>query len=328
MYMFPFDKIEKGSKVIIYGAGEIGTNFKYQIDATQYCKIVCFIDKNAKYIVNIDTIKCDTLNNLNNYEFDYLIVASIDYKDEIYKDVLKVAGEGGGRFLNKDKIILLDKKDNMKIIYNPYKSNTPNVNWKSYYHLAETCADNQFNKYILPLLEKYVNLNTKDSVVLDFACGYGRIANIVRNLCKKIICCDISEEAIEYCKNRFYRLDNISYIINDMNKIELRDNSCDLIYSWDAMVHFSYKLLDIYTDEFYRILKPHSYAIIHHSNLFDTKYVQFKSDIWSDNPGSRSNVSAKDYAYIAKKHGFEIVEQNIIDWEVKDLDCITVLKKE
>lgn len=328
--LFPFNKVLKDSRIVVYGAGDIGKNFKNQIDATQYCKIVCFIDKMAKKIKSIDGIKCDVLDNINSYEFDYLIIASIAYREEIYNNILTneevKKKRGGGNLLNKNKVVLLDEKNSIYISYSV--RNTPEGDWENYYKSAELSADSQFNKYLLPLIKKYINLNKESSVVLDFACGHGRIAYKVKNLCKKIICCDISENAINFCKQRFKDFDNVDYAVNGFNKIYLNSKCCDLIYSWDAMVHFSYKLLDIYADEFYRILKPNGYAIIHHSNLADSEYVQSKSDIWCDNIGCRSNVSAEDYAYIAEKHGFKVIEQNVIDWSAKDLDCITVLKKE
>lgn len=324
--LFPFDKVLKDSKVAIYGAGDIGKNFKNQVDATKYCKIVCFIDKMAKKIKSIDGIKCDVLDNINSYEFDYLIIASIAYREEIYDNVLMNEKVGGGDFLNKNKIVLLDEENIISISQSV--RNTPEGDWEDYYKSAELSADTQFNKYLFPLFEKYGKLDRESSIVLDFACGHGRIANEVKNLCKKIVCCDISEDAINFCKQRFKDFSNVDYSVNEFDGICLNNNYCDLIYSWDAMVHFSYKLLDIYAGEFYRILKPNGYVIIHHSNLADSEYVHSKSDIWCDNIGGRSNISAKDYAYIAEKHGFKVIEQKVIDWSAKDLDCITVLKKE
>lgn len=325
--LFPFDKVKKDSTIIVYGAGEIGKNFKEQIEATGFCRILYFIDKNADKIKYVDNIKCVTLNSLNDYKFDYLVIASLSYKEEIYNEILKSMAKNND--LIKEKIIPLDENYNIQINnYHCIVHNTPDWSWEKYYPEAELWSDMQFNKYIFPLLEKYNDLDIKSSTVLDFACGHGRIADKVKKLYKRVICSDISKDAINFCKERFKNDDNVNYLVNESNKIDLKDNSCNLIYSWDAMVHFSYKLLDIYTDEFYRILNKNGYAIIHHSNLVNAKDITLKSDIWHDNIGSRSNVSAEDYAYIAKKHNFKLVEQMVIDWGgIKDLDCITVLKK-
>lgn len=33
------------------------------------------------------------------------------------------------------------------------------------------------------------------------------------------------------------------------------------------------------------------------------------------------------FAYLSYRAGFDVVEQKVIDWGVKDLDCVTLLKK-
>jgi ADP-heptose:LPS heptosyltransferase len=46
MYLFPFEKIKYGSKILIYGAGILGQEYLKQIQITNYCKIVGFLDRN------------------------------------------------------------------------------------------------------------------------------------------------------------------------------------------------------------------------------------------------------------------------------------------
>lgn len=46
--LFPFDKVKKGEKIIIYGAGLVGMKYKKQINQLNYCEIVCIVDKNFK----------------------------------------------------------------------------------------------------------------------------------------------------------------------------------------------------------------------------------------------------------------------------------------
>lgn len=47
-YLFPFEKIPCGSKVLIYGAGVLGQDYARQIELTGYCQLVCFADENYK----------------------------------------------------------------------------------------------------------------------------------------------------------------------------------------------------------------------------------------------------------------------------------------
>ena len=44
-------------------------------------------------------------------------------------------------------------------------------------------------------------------------------------------------------------------------------------------------------------------------------------------PHGRSFMSKEVFAYLAYRAGFNILEQKIIDWEIKDLDCISLIQK-
>lgn len=48
-YIFPFKEIPIGSRVVIYGASQTGYDFYRQIKSTDYCEIVCWVDKNYKW---------------------------------------------------------------------------------------------------------------------------------------------------------------------------------------------------------------------------------------------------------------------------------------
>ncbi len=95
------------------------------------------------------------------------------------------------------------------------------------------------------------------------------------------------------------------------------------------MVHFIYKWLDYYICEFYRLLQNGGFVFVHHSNLSSSEVhiEKDKDEYWWANPGGRALVSKEDVAYIAEKHGFRVVEQQVIDWIIHDLDCITLLSK-
>lgn len=46
MHLFPFEAVEKGSRIVIYGAGGVGREYAEQLAMTGYCDIICFLDKN------------------------------------------------------------------------------------------------------------------------------------------------------------------------------------------------------------------------------------------------------------------------------------------
>lgn len=69
-HIFPFDKVPKGSRIVLYGAGEVGKQFYRQITETKSCEIVLWLDKNAD---GISTKKPEAIKNTSNY--DLVVIA-------------------------------------------------------------------------------------------------------------------------------------------------------------------------------------------------------------------------------------------------------------
>lgn len=189
------------------------------------------------------------------------------------------------------------------------------TDWSKYYLDAEAHAEMQFRNIFSQELDKF-NL----SVVLDFACGHGRIAQFFRPIVGQLILCDVNQEAIEYCKLRFGRSESIEYLLNT-EVLPVENDSITFLYSWDAMVHFDKARIAHYFKEFSRVMMPGGYAMIHHSNLGNT------GQHWQKNIHCRENVSAKNVRDICEDLGLEIISQKIIDWGVPKLDCITTFRK-
>ncbi len=45
IYLFPFEKVPKGCRIIIYGAGDVGQDYLAQLMMTEYCDVIAFIDR-------------------------------------------------------------------------------------------------------------------------------------------------------------------------------------------------------------------------------------------------------------------------------------------
>lgn len=74
MHLFPFEKIEKGESVAIYGAGVIGQEFVAQIRKSNYAKLAFVIDKNADK-VHIGNCKIIYPEFIKDYDFDKIVIA-------------------------------------------------------------------------------------------------------------------------------------------------------------------------------------------------------------------------------------------------------------
>jgi len=84
-YIFPFDKVNKGERIVIYGTGRIGMQYTAQLAALDYCEITAFADTYAKTGDMCAGRPCLRPEELNAAlgSFDRIIVASTVYRSEI-----------------------------------------------------------------------------------------------------------------------------------------------------------------------------------------------------------------------------------------------------
>lgn len=315
--LFPFHQVEKDSRIIIYGAGDTGESFIRQVQTLSYCHIEACVDRRYKDKPQIDNqIQVLNPSDIRRLNFDYIVLAT-----EKFTSVMEA-------FL-KDKMLVPQKK-----IIVPYNNEflIPAVStgrdWDNYYINAEGSAAKQIQNIIMPLLQKYDLLNSSWNV-MDFACGRGRIAAHLKDNYNSMILCDISSNALDFCKQRFAGDSHLDFVQSEPESLPIQDESLDFIYSWDAMVHFNYKMLDIYLSEFSRILKGDGYCFIHHSNLnaFEGDTSLSVSENFHENVQWRANVSSKDVVKLSERFGFKVVNQVFLDWEWSNLDCITILQR-
>jgi SAM-dependent methyltransferase len=194
------------------------------------------------------------------------------------------------------------------------------VDWTPYYEEAEAGVDWQWS-----LISKYKEPLSPDlSLVLDFACGRGRIAQKFAEIATKLICVDIRQQAIDYCLQRFASRKNTQCLVSGESSIPVASDSVTFLYSWDSMVHFHQGELAVYFKEFHRVMAPGATGLIHHSN-----YGALTKDArpWNENPGWRAHVSAPDVHDICTRAGLTIVNQTVIDWSQPSLDCVTTFRK-
>lgn len=101
----------------------------------------------------------------------------------------------------------------------------------------------------------------KDKVVLDAACGAGYGSFILSSEAQKVIGIDISEEAVEHAKEQ-YQKDNLTYLVNSIEKIELEDHSVDIVVSFETIEHVDEDLQHRFLNEIKRVLKEDGLLIM------------------------------------------------------------------
>ena len=72
--LFPFDQIEKGSKIVIYGAGDVGQLYFAEIEKTKYAEVVGWIDRAWEGLDYLDEPKISKSEILK-IDFDYIVIA-------------------------------------------------------------------------------------------------------------------------------------------------------------------------------------------------------------------------------------------------------------
>lgn len=73
-FLFPFEKVPAGAKIIIYGAGIMGQAYLRQIQLTKYCDLVGMVDRNyKKYPVSLIPFYAPT--DIHTLIFDYVVIA-------------------------------------------------------------------------------------------------------------------------------------------------------------------------------------------------------------------------------------------------------------
>lgn len=81
-YQFPYEKVPKGTKIAIWGAGAVGRSYYKQLKKKRYCKIVGWVDKNYQKEENEGKVVAP--DELKNMDMEYVVIA---VKNE------KIAGE-------------------------------------------------------------------------------------------------------------------------------------------------------------------------------------------------------------------------------------------
>ena len=87
-YLFPFEKVSKGSKVLIYGAGEMGWEYLRQLLITKYAQIIGVIDKKAGDIKGFP-VNVYYPSEIDMIEFDFIVLAfrSSAYYSMVYEEL-------------------------------------------------------------------------------------------------------------------------------------------------------------------------------------------------------------------------------------------------
>lgn len=73
-FTFPYNKVPRGSNIVLYAAGGVGKAFYQQMSLTNYCNILLWIDKRYEELRALG-LPVDNPQRLKTIPFDYLVIA-------------------------------------------------------------------------------------------------------------------------------------------------------------------------------------------------------------------------------------------------------------
>lgn len=95
IWRFPKERIPRDCRLVLYGAGEVGKDYFYQMADSKYCDIVLWVDRNYLQIKGVNAPEL-----IRKVDFDYILIAI--EKAPYVKDVKKGLEEMG---ISPEKII-------------------------------------------------------------------------------------------------------------------------------------------------------------------------------------------------------------------------------
>ncbi|SCY43879.1 class I SAM-dependent methyltransferase [Nitrosospira sp. Nsp13] len=196
-----------------------------------------------------------------------------------------------------------------------YDWNTGGEEWSKYWGGSEA----QWFGSIYPRLHRFLPAKS----VLEIAPGFGRWTKFLIPASSSYIGVDLSQECIDACGRIFTEgsiSTPVSFMKNDgLSLTNVQEASCDIIFSFDSLVHCDMEIIQSYIPEILRVLKPGGVAFIHHSNL-----LAFGNSIGQ--PHARSlTVSADTVASSIEGAGGSTLIQEVINWGGEHMhDCLTL----
>jgi len=181
-------------------------------------------------------------------------------------------------------------------------------------------TENLWNKYIFEDIKEF-----RGKKILEIAPGHGRITQFLSILASELLVVDLNETCIAKTKEKLGH-HVLGYFVNNGNDLpKIRDNSQDLVFSFDSFVHIHKNVIDDYLGEIYRVLKPGGRAYIHHSWLLGGQDHSFL------NVAGRADMNPDLFKSLVEKHKMKVVEQKTIKFEPlgewDGTDSITTFEK-
>jgi len=102
-YLFPFDKVPKNSRIILYGAGNVGQDYYNQVKRLNYCQIVLWVDKAYERFREEFGEEIKSIEYIQDADYEYIVVANV-----VSKSIIEIVNYLKSIGVNENKIVRLE----------------------------------------------------------------------------------------------------------------------------------------------------------------------------------------------------------------------------
>jgi len=181
-------------------------------------------------------------------------------------------------------------------------------------------TENLWNKEIFDFIKDF-----RGKKILEIAPGFGRITQFLSILASELIVIDLNPLCIEKTKEKLGH-HVLAYFTNDGKSLTgVRDNSQDLVFSFDSFVHMHANVTEEYVKEIFRVLKPGGQSFIHHSWIYGGR----ENSI--ENTAGRANMSPEQFKGFVENNNMKIIYQTPIPFQPlygwNGIDTISIFEK-
>ncbi|WP_434637382.1 glycosyltransferase [Sulfurimonas sp. NW7] len=107
-----------------------------------------------------------------------------------------------------------------------------------------------------------ISKQVENKTILDAACGAGYGTAILAQTASKAYGIDISEESINFAKNKYQTNEKVEYIQSSVEKLPFKDHFFDIIISYETIEHIDEKKQHDFLKEIKRTLKDDGCLVI------------------------------------------------------------------
>jgi SAM-dependent methyltransferase len=187
--------------------------------------------------------------------------------------------------------------------------------------------------------------------ILEIAPGFGRWTQFLLQHCETYVGVDLAPKCAEACSERFAGRDGATFYSNDGHSLPMvADDSIDLAFSFDSLVHVDSTVLSGYLTELARCLSADGVAFLHHSNYgayersthffaplqptldrlpFPAKKYLYRTGVYRGYHWRDPDVTASLFVNLCERVGLKCIGQEVINWAggFVLVDCISVVTR-